>query len=273
VSAAALALALAAALVHALWNVLVGSARDPRPAAAVAMVVGVAAALPIAVATWDVRAGAIPWIAASAALELAYIVVLAAAYRGAAVTVVYPIARGAAPPLVLAAAVATGAGTSPGQLAGVALVAAGIVVVAGGADRAAGREIALALAVAASIAGYTLVDKHGLRYGSPVAYLEAVMVWPSLAYMAWALRRDGAAAVRAAAGRGSLIAGIGMFAAYALALAALRRAPAASVSAVRESSIAIAPLLTALLGRGRLRPRALAGAVAVAAGVAVVTLA
>jgi drug/metabolite transporter (DMT)-like permease len=273
VTAAALALALSAALVHALWNVLVGSARDPRPAAAVAMIVGVLAALPIAAATWDVQAGALPWIAASAALELAYIVLLAAAYRDAAVTVIYPIARGAAPPLVLAAAVATGAGTNAGQLAGVALVAGGIVLVAGGANRAAARDVTLALAVAASIAGYTLVDKHGLRYGSPVPYLEAVMVWPSLAYAVWALRRDGAAVVRASVGRSSLVAGIGMFAAYGLALAALQRAPAASVSAVRESSIALAPLIAAALGRGRPRPRALLGGVAVAAGVAVVTLA
>jgi drug/metabolite transporter (DMT)-like permease len=187
--------------------------------------------------------------------------------------VIYPIARGAAPPLVLAAAVATGAATSAAQLAGVVLVAGGIVVVAGGADRAAARDVGLALAVAASIAGYTLVDKHGLRYGSPVPYLEAVMVWPTLLYTTWALRRDGAGALRAAVGRSSVVAGLGMFAAYALALAALRRAPAASVSAVRESSIAMAPLIAAALGRGRLRPRTLLGAVAVAAGVAVVTLA
>ncbi|HET6850323.1 MAG TPA: EamA family transporter [Gaiellales bacterium] len=272
-SADALALALAAALVHALWNVLVGSARDPRPAAAVAMLVGIAAALPIAVATWDVRAAAIPWIAASAVLELAYIALLAAAYRGAAVPVVYPVARGAAPPLVLAIAVATGATASPAQVAGVLLVAAGIGVVALGAGRAPSRQLGLALGVAVTIAGYTVVDKHGLRYGSPVPYLEAVMVWPSLAYAAWSLSRDGRPALRAAADRSSLVAGVGMFGAYALALAALQRAPAASVSAVRESSIVMAPLLAAMLGRSRLDPRMLAGAAVVAAGVAVVTLA
>ena len=272
-SADALALALAAALVHALWNVLVGSARDPRPAAAVAMLVGIAAGLPIAVATWDVRRAAIPWIAASAVLELAYIALLAAAYRGASVAVVYPVARGAAPPLVLAVAVATGVAASAGQVAGVLLVAAGIGIVALGAGRVPPRQLGLALGVAASIAGYTLVDKHGLRYGSPVPYLEAVMLWPSLAYAGWCASRDGLTALRAAAGRSSLVAGLGMFGAYALVLAALQRAPAASVSAVRESSIVMAPLLAALLGRARLDGRTLAGAAVVTAGVAVVTLA
>lgn len=272
-SAAAFALALAAALVHALWNVLVGGARDPRPAAAVAMLVAVAAGLPLAVLTWNVRAGALPWVVASAVLELAYIALLAAAYRGAAVSVIYPIARGAAPLLVLAAAVATGAASSPGQLAGVLLVAAGIATVALGRDRAGAGDVALALAVAATIAGYTLVDKHGLRYGSPVPYLEAVMIWPALAYGGWAASRDGVAALRAAADRSSVLAGLGMFGAYALALAALRRAPAASVSAVRESSIVIAPLLAVLVARQRLTARALLGAIVVAAGVALVALA
>jgi drug/metabolite transporter (DMT)-like permease len=42
---------------------------------------------------------------------------------------------------------------------------------------------------------------------------------------------------------------------------------------VRESSIVMAPLLAAMLGRARLDPRTLAGAAVVAAGVAVVTLA
>jgi drug/metabolite transporter (DMT)-like permease len=272
VSAPALALALAAALVHALWNVLVGGARDPRPAAAVAMLAAVAAGLPLAALTWNVRAGALPWVAASALLELAYIVLLAAAYRGAAVSLIYPIARGAAPLLVLAAAVVTGAGSSPGQLAGVLLVVGGIAIVAAG-RRAGGRDVMLALAVAATIAGYTLVDKHGLRYGSPVPYLEAVMVWPALAYAGWCASRDGLGELRAAAGRSSLVAGLGMFGAYALALAALRRAPAASVSAVRESSIVIAPLLAAVIARRRLSARAMIGAAGVAAGVALVALA
>ena len=171
------------------------------------------------------QAGVAPWAAASAVLELAYIVLLAAAYRRADVSVIYPIARGAAPVLVLAAAIVTGVATGPLQLAGVLLVAGGIGIVAGGRDRAGGRDVLLALAVAASIAGYTLVDKHGLRYASPVPYLELVMVWPALAYAGWVASRDGAAALRAAAGRSALVAGVGMFAAYALVLAALQRGP------------------------------------------------
>jgi drug/metabolite transporter (DMT)-like permease len=274
VSGAALGLALAAAIVHALWNVLVGGARDPRPAAAVAMLAGVVVAAPAAVAWWDVRAAAVPWIAASAVLELAYVVLLAAAYRRASVGVVYPVARGAAPPLVLAAAVATGASTSAGQLAGVALVVAGIALVRGARVAGLGRhDLLLALSVAATIAGYTLVDKRGLEHASPVPYLEAVMVGPALVYGLYVARRAGWPALRAAAGRTSLLAGVCMFGAYALVLAALERAAAAPVAAVRESSIVMAPLLAALLLRHPIGRRGLLGAMVVAAGVALVALA
>jgi drug/metabolite transporter (DMT)-like permease len=274
VSGTALGLALAAAIVHALWNVLVGGARDPRPAAAVAMLAGVAVAAPAAVAWWDVRAAAVPWIAASAVLELAYVVLLAAAYRRASVGAVYPIARGAAPPLVLAAAVVAGASTSGGQLAGVAMVVAGIALVRGAAVAGLGRrDLLLALSVAATIAGYTLVDKRGLEHASPVPYLEAVMVGPALAYGVYVARVAGWPALRAAAGRTSLLAGVCMFGAYALVLAALDRAAAAPVAAVRESSIVMAPLLAALLLRHPIGRRGLLGAVVVAAGVALVALA
>ena len=171
--------------------------------------------------------------------------------------------------------VATGAATSLGQLAGVGLVAGGIAVVAGGAAADAGRrDLLMALGVAATIAGYTVVDKHGLRYASPVPYLELVMVWPALIYAGWVARTDGVASLRGAAGRSTLMAGGGMFLAYALVLAALERAPAAAVSAVRESSIVIAPLLAALLVHQPLQPpQPGRRAAVVAAGVALVALA
>jgi drug/metabolite transporter (DMT)-like permease len=156
----------------------------------------------------------------------------------------------------------------------VALVVAGIALVRGSGVAGLGRrDLLLALSVAATIAGYTLVDKHGLEHASPVPYLEAVMIGPALAYTLFVARRMGAPAVRAAVGRGSLLAGACMFGAYALVLAALQRAPAAPVAAVRESSIVMAPLFAAVLLRNPIGRRGLLGAAAVAAGVAVVALA
>ena len=56
-------------------------ASDPEAATAVALVVAAIVFAPVAVLTWDVDADAWPYIVASATLELAYFVLLAAAYR------------------------------------------------------------------------------------------------------------------------------------------------------------------------------------------------
>jgi drug/metabolite transporter (DMT)-like permease len=63
-----------------------------------------------------------------------------------------------------------------------------------------------------------------------------------------------------------------MFAAYALALAALERADAAPVAALRETSVVMAALAAIALGRERLPARRLAGAVVVVAGAAAIAL-
>ena len=63
------------------------------------------------------------------------------------------------------------------------------------------------------------------------------------------------------------------FGAYGLALAALRLASAASVAAVRETSVVIAVVLAAPVLRERVGPARMAGAVFVVAGVALLSLA
>jgi drug/metabolite transporter (DMT)-like permease len=64
-----------------------------------------------------------------------------------------------------------------------------------------------------------------------------------------------------------------LFGTYVLVLLALREAPAASVSAVRETSVVIATVLAALAAHQPLRKGRLAGASLVALGVALVALA
>ena len=114
----ALLLALGAAMLHAGWNVLLARARDVRAATAVALVVGVILFAPFAAATWRVEVSALPWIACSAALELVYFVLLTAAYGRSDLSLVYPIARGVAPVLVLVGASAAGAGPGGAGAAG-----------------------------------------------------------------------------------------------------------------------------------------------------------
>jgi drug/metabolite transporter (DMT)-like permease len=62
------------------------------------------------------------------------------------------------------------------------------------------------------------------------------------------------------------------FGAYALVLAALQLAPAASVAAVRETSVVIATVMAALVLRERVTRLRLAGSVVVVAGIALLAL-
>jgi drug/metabolite transporter (DMT)-like permease len=199
-------------------------------------------------------------------LELAYVVLLASAYRRYELSLIYPLARGLAPVLALLLAVsATGAKPSLGEVAGVVVVAAGILLVRGAR---AGRGSALALLIAATIAGYTVVDRFGIRHADAPSYLMLVMLGPALAYpLAIDRRRIRAAAMPSVAAIGILSA-----ATYLLVLLALRLASAASVSAVRETSVVIAAALAhAVLGE-RVGPQRLAGAVVVVAGIALLAL-
>jgi drug/metabolite transporter (DMT)-like permease len=93
------------------------------------------------------------------------------------------------------------------------------------------------------------------------------MVAPSVAYAALVAHRKGAAALRRAFGAASVVAGIATFGAYALVLAALQRAPAAPVAAVRETSVVIAALLAAPLLGERVTPWRIAGSCLVVVGV------
>jgi len=269
----ALLLALAAAVLHALWNVLIARSRDPEAATAVALVAAAVAFAPVAVLTWDVGRDAWPYVVASAALELAYFALLAAAYRRSELGLVYPLARGLAPVFVLvAAAVVVGTDPSAGQVVGVAAIAAGVLLVRGFGRRADGRGTLFAAVIAACIAAYTLVDKEGMQHAAPLPYLELVLAGPALVYAAGLAAARGRPAVRAEVGLPAIAAGLAMFGAYAFVLAALDRAAAAPVAAVRETSVVLATVLAARVLHERVPPVRLAGSVIVAGGVAVLAL-
>ena len=275
-SGTAFALAFTAAWLHAGGNVFLGRRSEPEAAVALMLLIGVVAFAPVAALTWRVETEAVPYIVASALLELGYFAFLAAAYRAADVGLVYPVARGSAPVLaLLGAVVIMGRSTSVGQIVGVVAVTIGILLVCGVgiADASSDRRgVLLALATAVFIAGYTLVDKEGLEHAGPIPYIELVLIGPALVYGAFVLRTRGAA-IRGEATPRLVLVALLLFGTYVLVLLALREAPAASVSAVRETSVVIATVLAALAAHQPLRPSRVAGASLVALGVALVALA
>ena len=270
--ATALALALIAAFVHALWNILLARARDIESSTAVALITAELVFAPVVVFTWDAHRAVWPFLIASGLLQLTYFALLTTAYRLVPLSVVYPIARGGAPVLVLViGAVVLGRTTSWTQVVAVVLVVAGILLVRGLRD-ADPRGVAFGLAIASCIAVYTLVDKNGVQHAEPITYLELSMLGPAVIYTGAVLRVKGVGAVRGAIGPASILAGICTFGAYALVLAALQRASAASVAAVRETSVVIAALLAAAVLKEQVTVPRLGGAVLVAGGIALLAL-
>jgi drug/metabolite transporter (DMT)-like permease len=259
-------LALAAAVVHATWNLLLSQAPDTEAATAVALVSGVVLFAPVALLAGTVQSRAVPYLLVSNVLEFTYFAVLARAYDRGQASSIYPVARGSAPVLVLLVSLATGAHIDPAELTGVLLVAAGVVVLSAEPGTAR-RGLGLGAVAGVCIAAYTLVDKAGLRYADPLPYLSAALTCPALAYLAILVRRKSWAAIRITVRPTSVLAGVGVFAAYGLTLAALSRGAAAPVAAVRETSIVILTALTALVLRQPVRRRQWLGGLVVAAGV------
>ena len=267
----ALALALAAAVLHAGWNVLLRGSENVEARTAVVLGLALLLFAPAAAATWSVSWSVAPYVAASAALEGLYFVLLVAAYRRRELSVVYPVARGSAPLFVLVGTAVVLARHVPATAAvGVCLVAVGVLLVRGIQRGAEG--VLIALAIGCAIAGYTLVDKEGLHHAAALPYLVLVMAPVGIAAVSAVGVRRGAHTLQAELGWSALLTAAASFGSYALVLAALRLAPAPEVAAVRETSVVLAALLAGAFLRERVGPERLAGAVAVATGVALIAL-
>jgi drug/metabolite transporter (DMT)-like permease len=264
---------LGAAFIHAFWNLIVVQARDRTATTTIVIIFGALLFLPLALLRWNVQAEAWPYIALSSALELVYFALLVAAYERADLSLVYPVARGSAPVIVLALSVAfINAPTSAAQVAGVALVGVGVFIVRGIRGGARWQHVALALAVALAIAAYVVVDKEGVQYADPITYGVLILGIPGIVATAFVLGRGGTRRLANSFNRRSALGGLLSMAAYALVLIALTTAPAASVSAVRESSVVIAAILGAVVLKEKSGPERVIGSVIVLLGVVLVVV-
>jgi drug/metabolite transporter (DMT)-like permease len=267
----AVAIVLAAAFLHALWNLLLARSPDTGAAIAVATAIGALITLPLAVARWRLDADAVPWVALSATLELAYFVLLARAYARADLSLVYPVARGLSPVLVLIGSVLwLQEPASPVAFAGVAMVAVGVVLVRGLRAPARIADVLLALVIGTCIAGYTLADQQGVRHADPITYLVLVVGIPALLWCGWLATTDGPARLRAALTPAIVVGGVAALAAYGLILVALGMAWAPGVAALRETSIVMATAMAAVILHERVERARWIGSVVLVAGIALV---
>ena len=284
----AIGLALAAAVLHATWNVLVKVSGDPMTTFRRATFFAVLITTPLVFVAWLAtgRPGFTPAAAGlaalSALLELAYLWLLSTAYRQGELSVVYPIARGSAPLLSVVAGLGLlGERLALGQLAGVALLLIGILAVT--LPQTSGRATVPALLTGVAIAAYSAVDRVGVRLSTPWLYgwLLITLLAIGVAVSMWArtriaqarnTTRDAVEVTPVTWRQGALI-GVFMWGGYLLILAALSIAPLSVVAPVRETAV----VAVAVWGIWKLRERKgarlkLFGAAATLLGVALLAL-
>src|SRR5258708_28462491 len=172
-----LALLLAAAALHACWNLLLKRAPDRQLIVWWAVIATALCFGPVLLLRPAVPAIGWRFALASAVVETAYFVALTTAYRVADFSLVYPIARGAAPALLaLAAVLLLHERLSPAGVAGLGAIVLGLWLVAsvgpaGGADHARGG--ALGFLVAVCIATHSTIAGAAPRRGAAPRHTPA----------------------------------------------------------------------------------------------------
>jgi drug/metabolite transporter (DMT)-like permease len=249
-----------AAVLHAVWNVLLKGSEDPLATASRAIGWGLLVATPLAAATWwlsgepAVPSGVWALAGASAVAELLYFIFLSAAYRRGDLSTVYPVARGTAPLIAVAIGlVVLGERLQPLGYAGIALLIGGIWLVR--RPTGSGSAVGFALLTGIAIASYSAIDRVGVQAVSPWLYGWAVWIFTFVLLQLWVrgsglLRRGGSlpatAGVDAAEAnlglsepRRAAVIGVALIAAWLLVLTALSLAPLAVVVPLRESAVVL----------------------------------
>lgn len=267
-------LALAAAVLHAGWNLTVKTSGNRFLALWGQWIAAGTLCAAGLVVTGLPERESVPFAALSGALHLPYVVALSKAYDAGDFSLAYPLARGGG---ALLAAIG-GLVLLDDRLSALGWVAAVIVAVALMTfvrRDTPWLEIEWALVVAAIIGAYTITDAAGARRSTGVAYVLLGFVFAMLTVSAYGLARGRWTALRAASAQRwpvNVGAGAATVAAYGLVLIAVRHAPVGYVTALRESSVVLAALAGwRLLGEGLGRARLVSSGVVVAGLVLLVT--
>lgn len=245
------ALVLLAAALHAGWNALIKISGDRVAVMAFVTLAGSLISLPLLPFIEAPDPASWPLLALTILLHTGYHFFLPVAYDHGDLGQVYPLARGSAPILVTGGAfLFAGELLEPLAVVGVICLAVGVMTLT--FDKTSGiaknpKAVFFALATGACIASYTLVDGLGARRaGSVLGFAVWLTVIDGLLTFFLALMFKGRAIWRVA--RANLatgfVGGAMQVAAYWMIVWALALAPMGMVSALRETSVLFAALIS-----------------------------
>lgn len=278
----AIALLLTSAVLHALWNLLLK--QSDRKYIAMGWQIIVSGMVSILALFFTGLPPRSMWLFAvlSGTLEAVYFGLLTFAYNDHDFSLVYPVARGAAPALVVIwTALFLREIPSIGGFIGIALIVVGLGVIGGtslfqnGWQQPNFRGVAIALSVAFVISVYTLVDGAAVKLGPALPYglsffaLMPILTTPLIVrHYGWQPLADD---FRAAPWRLILV-GVIAAVAYLFALFAYSIAPVNYSEAIREVSVVLGAFAGwYFLGEkmGRIR---IMGAVGIFAGIVMIAV-
>jgi drug/metabolite transporter (DMT)-like permease len=247
----ALGLLLAAAMMHTTWNLLVKRAKEKQVFIWCSLIAGVIIFSPLLFTSPLSLVSIWPYLLSSAFVEVIYYITLIRAYENGDFSLVYPMARGAAPAFLLIwATFFLGERLRFFGLIGITLLVFGLIIVGGktwwtlrktsGFSKSA---LALALGVACCISIYTAIDGAAVHHVSPLPYTVLVIALAALFITPAVVKRYGNDAIanewRANWLRITLV-GLFTLLAYMLALKAYTIARVSYAGSVREISVVFA---------------------------------
>ena len=272
-----IAIILAAAMLHAVWNAIVKTAADRTTTLGLVALGHTLPGLVMVLALPLPSAESLIYVALSTVIHFGYFYFLGRAYAHGDLGVVYPIARGIVPALVsLWAFLLLGEVLPPLVWVGIGLIIGGILLANWRALRSGVGSTALvfALCTGLCISLYSLVDGVGVRLsGNTISYWAwGAFLHLFIAGFAGLRRRQVLTQLPAKVWAVGVAGGMVSMCAYGLVLYAKNFAPLGAVSALRETSVIFATLIGYfLLKEGNLKRR-LTAAVLMAFGIALIGL-
>ena len=264
---------LGAAFLHAFWNGQIKTGVSKQTSMLILTVGQGGIGLFVAVFRGLPVTEAWPWLIASGVIHMLYQLFLAYAYEQGDLSRVYPIARGAAPMIVVIFSVLFLTDPINGwEYIGIAVLGAGIVLMARGVfgNNESLELLPFALGSACATAGYSLVDGLGARVsGDAITYVTWVFVMSGVFYVPAVLALRGRTVLIAdrRAWTVGLVAAAASYFAYAIVVWAMTLAPIAVVTALRETSILFAVLIGWIVFGERMDRGKIAAAILIVLGV------
>ena len=277
-SSIAVALILCSAVMHATWNALARRSDSPYAFFFAFNLTSLIIWLPVALtAGWDesLTLGDLLVVTLSGSLQVAYFVLLAAAYRAGELSLVYPIARGTSVALVpVAGLILFGERPTTAGWIGIAATLAGIAIVAAATGSLSrrfggnGRGALLALMTGITISAYSLVDNWGVERVNPVVYGYGLILAAIVLQVPYVIvRRSREVREQFGSNRGPVIAAAVLsMGTYLLVLIALTESNVGYVVPLRETSIVFALLIGVTYLREPMSRRRLTAALVIASG-------